>query len=113
MKIVTDYFLSSFSRYGWFSNAEATFRAPVSSAIPSRHDANMNIMQESSVGVLPAPSTDPPKEANGCVSMNTVNASRTSDHTEAVLWENPETVVTDAEVVLSFSSFCFLLAIRK
>nr|GMC79643.1 TSL-kinase interacting protein 1-like isoform X1 [Ipomoea batatas] len=85
-------------RYGWFSNAEVTFRAPVSSAIPSRHDANMNIVQESSVGVLPAPSTDPPKEANGCVSMNTVNASRSSDHTEAVLWENPETVVTEAEV---------------
>lgn len=84
-------------RYGWFSNAEATFLVPSLSVIPQGCDKNINIMQEQSVG-LPVSSTDSPKEVNGCVSGNAMNVSKSSNHYEAANWGNSEIIMTRAEV---------------
>ncbi|CAH9083266.1 unnamed protein product [Cuscuta epithymum] len=92
-------------RYGWFSNAEATFLAPSLSAIPCGRDPNSHIMQEKRI-VLPAASSDTPKGENCCSSVNSMNISRSCEHTEAVSWERSETIMTHAEVFNKTSASC-------
>ncbi|CAH9050151.1 unnamed protein product [Cuscuta europaea] len=92
-------------RYGWFSNAEETLLAPSLSAIPCGRDPNIHIVQEKNI-VLPAASSDSPTGAKCCSTVNSMNISRSCEHTEAVSWERSETIMTRAEVFNKTSTSC-------